>query len=317
MSRLENPTWAVGITTAPRQRATLLDCLDSLRVCGWNEEVHVFAEPGNEILAGDDWKFTVHRNEVKLGCYHNWLSSARWLVENTQADVIMTVQDDAFFHPDSRRFAEANLWPSERTGFLSLYTPKHYAKEGVHRVLTSSLWGTVAVIWPREVLRQAVNHTIAKTWMGIHHKSRSVMERRRNNPSLVNNADYVIGKIINALQLEMWFVTPSPVSHIAKVSTINHGGNAGRRNCLPCADHNVPLAIQVAQKRITGRDGNRRPTGRVVVRRKPIMIERRMKPQRVRRTARRAVPARRQRQTEMPRQQEIRNAIARLQAQGI
>ncbi|MCR9201202.1 MAG: hypothetical protein NXI04_21385 [Planctomycetaceae bacterium] len=43
----------------------------------------------------------------------------------------------------------------------------------------------------------------------------------------------------------MYFVDPSPVSHVAVHSTIGHGGNKGRRNCYRCADHDSPLADQV------------------------------------------------------------------------
>jgi hypothetical protein len=51
--------------------------------------------------------------------------------------------------------------------------------------------------------------------------------------------------MVNSLKREMWFVDPSPVSHVARHSAIGHGGNLGRRNCYRCADHAIPLADQV------------------------------------------------------------------------
>ena len=44
----------------------------------------------------------------------------------------------------------------------------------------------------------------------------------------------------------MFFVDPSPVQHIAEMSTISHGDNTGRRNCLRCAPWDKPLTEQVS-----------------------------------------------------------------------
>jgi hypothetical protein len=71
------------------------------------------------------------------------------------------------------------------------------------------------------------------------------MQRRRDNPHTIANSDTAIGKICNAMGLGMYFVDPSPVDHIARFSTIGHGGNNGRRNAYRIADHSLPLAYQV------------------------------------------------------------------------
>ena len=255
----DNGDWFVAVTTAPRRDCTLLECIYSLRVAGW--EPTLFAEPG-----ATDTDASTIQNDEKLGVWHNWLASARYAVYNTDASVIMTVQDDCGFHPDSRDFAESALWPSENCGFLSLYTPRHYSTLksgkvnplGINRIQTRSLWGACALVWPREALKEVVNSKTAKHWRGAGPKpkkkeSRTDFRTRRDawfagkekDPTTIANSDTAIGKAVNRSKRTMYFVDPSPVRHIATHSTLGHGGNGGNRNCGRCADHSIPLADQV------------------------------------------------------------------------
>lgn len=260
--------WAVAVTTAPRgNESTLAVCLDSLITAGWYDPV-VFAEPGSDVPPG----VNVIQNETKRGCWHNWYYSAKYMLEKTTASIIMTVQDDSLFHPDSREFVEKHcLWPTKDTGIVSLYTAAHYSElkpdiqrpTGINHVYTKCWWGTCAVVWKRETLQAVVDHEISRTWLGLSPKvlfdERKNPElrkervdkyyaARRENPSLINNSDYVAGHVLNQLKLKMFFVDPSPVQHVSRVSTLKHGGNSGRRNCARCADHSIPLEAQVGTK---------------------------------------------------------------------
>lgn len=242
--------WTVVVTTAPREASTLNQCIDSIRNCGWDPVV--FAEPGSMECNAQTIK-----NPTRLGLWNNFVASVRWALE-TDAEAILTVQDDSLFHPDSRELIEDVMWPSAQTGFVSLYTPLHYSwterkrwqfrPVGVNRVSTQSLWGACALAWPRDVLEHVIEHPIAKSWLGAKPLSRrsSVYEERRKNPTMIANSDAAIGKVLNAMQREMYFVDPSPVLHIARFSTIdNHGSNNGKRNCGRCADFGKPLRDQV------------------------------------------------------------------------
>lgn len=249
---MQDLKWVVAVTTAPRKDCTLNLCIESLRNCGW--EPIIFAEPDSTPTVLQ----TIH-NEHKLGVWHNWLSSVRFCLNNTSADVIMTVQDDMLFHPDSKKFAEKILWPAEDVGFVSLYTPQHYSFKahqtvemrdpGVNRIITRSLWGACALIFPRKILEEVLEHPITNKWLGASIRTKSktqeIMIRRKNNPSLIANSDTAIGKIMNAMGKTMWFVDPSPTSHIAEFSTIGHGGNDGKRNAYRLADFDKPLEDQV------------------------------------------------------------------------
>ena len=243
--------WFTAVTTAPRPDCTLRKCVDSLIVAGFNPTI--FAEPNSTEIESSP---TIV-NPEKKGVWYNWLDSCEYALNNTSANVIMTVQDDSLFHPDSKTFAEKILWPAEDCGFVSLYTPKHYSivphfktKErdaGVNRVYTRSLWGACALIWPREVLEAVLEHKVTKTWLGAPTKSRSqsVMDKRRADRTLVQNSDTAIGKIMNRMKRSMYFVDPSPVEHISSHSVIGHGDNKGRRNCKRCAKWVTPLEDQV------------------------------------------------------------------------
>jgi hypothetical protein len=237
----------VAVTTAPRKECTLAYCLASIEACGWTPIV--FAEPGST-----ETDYRTIQNPNKLGIWHNWLNACRWCLDESTTDYIMTVQDDSLFHPDSKTFLDTIRWPVN-CGFVSLYTPKHYSisntrqlrPKGVNRIKTKSLWGACALVWKRDVLSAVLDTPTCKYWLGAKPKSGSklVIENRKNNPHIIANSDTAIGKAINRLGLDMYFVDPSPVHHIARYSTIAHGDNSGRRNCFRCADFEKPLMEQV------------------------------------------------------------------------
>lgn len=252
--------WFVAVTTAPRRDPTLNRCIISLRDCGW--EPVIFAEPDSPTTDA-----LTHHNSERLGVWRNFIRSIEIALES-DAEVIMTVQDDTEFHPDSKDFVESIMWPAPDCGFISLYTPMHYTiydevnlrklrrmnpniepirPIGVNRIYTRSLWGACALVWPRKILEIVINSPIVTTWLGATPKSRdpAVYQKRRENPSMIANSDTAIGKIMNANGRSMWFVDPSPVAHIAEYSAIGHGGNKGRRNAYRIADHSIPLSVQV------------------------------------------------------------------------
>jgi len=239
----------VAVTTAPRTDCTLAYCTASIEACGW--QPIIFAEPG-----ATETGYQTFVNEKRLGIWHNWLTACRWAIANGGTEYIMTVQDDSLFHPGSKVLADRMKWPID-AGFVSLYTPKHYSvlnknpntlrHSGINKIGTKCLWGACAMIFKTEVLERVLESPRVPAWFGYHTRSRdpAIMERRRADTSLVANSDTVIGKILNDMQLGMYFVEPSAVQHIAKHSTISHGGNEGNRNCFPCADFDKPLLKQV------------------------------------------------------------------------
>lgn len=258
-ARKENNNWAVVVTTAPRKEPTVSVCLDSLLIAGWNAKI--FAEPsGDYPFLNSAYKDNLIMHKEKRGVWWNWVESCKWALENTTAENIMTVQDDSLFHPDSKSWVENFLWPDENTGFVSLYTPKHYSVRGhlkskplrplgLNRITTKSLWGACALIFPRCVLEEMMNDPFIEDWRGARLKTKSAWEgkkkERGKNPHMIANSDTAIGKMMNKMGKTMWFMDPSPVQHIAEHSAMGHGGNKGRRNCGRCAKYSLPLEDQV------------------------------------------------------------------------
>jgi hypothetical protein len=245
------PTWSVVVTTAPRPEPTLPACLESLEVCGW--EPVVFAEPNSVPTS-----HLTFNHPVRLGVWHNWIASARYAL-STGADYILTAQDDTDYHPDSREFIESIPWP-QSAGFVSLYTPKHYTLRGktsrppgINRIVTNSLWGACALVWTRDTLEATLAHPLINSWLGASPRSRNaaVYATRAANPHMIANSDTAIGKIMNRLKYNMYFIDPSPCTHTAQFSAIGHGDNRGRRNAYRRADHSISLWDQVPHERRT------------------------------------------------------------------
>lgn len=245
--------WCCVVTTSPRQIPTVTQCVESIIKAGWTPTV--FAEPDSIVVPGVKYV----NNETRQGAFHNWLNSIKYALTKSDVKYILSVQDDSLFHPDSREFTESIMFPSDDTGFISLYTAKHYSTDwsenlkptGVNRITTSSLWGACALVFERSVLQQVVDHPLTEIWTGIppanatEEERHHVLQAKKEHPYLIQNVDTLIGKIMNSLHLGMYFIDPSPVEHIAVVSSIGHGSNTGKRNCLRKADFNKPLKEQV------------------------------------------------------------------------
>jgi hypothetical protein len=248
--------WYCAVTTAPRQIPTLNTCLQSLQIAGW--EPLIFAEPSSARPVKEFDEFYMV-NEKRKGVWHNWLHSLRYGLENTDANIFLTVQDDSLFHPDSKLFVEKVLWPAQNVGFVSLYTPKHYSIKpkfktkarpaGVNRIHTKSFWGACGLVWPRSVVEDIVEHPFALEWLGAQLRTKSawerVKEKRIKEPWRIQNSDTAIGKLMNRMERTMWFCDPSPVQHISLTSATGHGGNKGRRNCGRCATWDDSLFSQI------------------------------------------------------------------------
>ncbi len=213
--------WAVGLTTAPRAKSTVARCLQSLHAAGFFPTV--FAEPGSAIGLNAP---TVWRTE-RLGCWRNYVQTLRDLLAmNPDAEAIAIFQDDVIACKDLREFAEHDLWPSLRTGVVSMYSPEEYEGGGAvgidkrgHMVL-----GLCACVFPRAVAQRLVTPEFATDWRGCHAPNGRVDE-----PHLKKAADKWVAECIAKMGLDVHHYRPSLVQHIDAPSAIGHGGNSQRR----------------------------------------------------------------------------------------
>src|SRR3990172_494164 len=128
-----------GIATAPRQADSLTRTLASLRAAGW-ERPTVFAEPGSSVPSGPAVCGVVIR-ERTLGIFGNWRQSLIDLLEES-ADAVLLCQDDVVSCRKVRDRLEHDLWPTPRTGCVSLYCgSRHATGRGMTRIDEKNIWG--------------------------------------------------------------------------------------------------------------------------------------------------------------------------------
>ena len=212
--------FAVGITSAPRPRPTLARCVASVIGAGFAPTV--YAEPGTD-LTGVSCPVVVRPE--RLGCWRNYVQTLRdLLAAEPRAQAIVIFQDDIVVAQRTREFLEHDLWPSDRTGVVSLYSPdfKLYEareKTGWKRIHSQWLMGACAMVYPREVAEALSRHT---TWRGG-------AKRTIKDPAKWKAVDTWIGHAVHAEKRHAYYPNPSLCQHIAETSSIGHGGNNSLR----------------------------------------------------------------------------------------
>ncbi len=177
-------TWAVGLTTAPHRTSMLQSTLESLALAGWPDPL-VFSEPGSdeEAMKG---KRTVQR-ETTLGAWPNWYLGLSELVsQDPHAEAYLVCQEDAMFCANPREYLEATLWPAERTGIVSLHTPKYPSRSTNEGFFAQDVgwgaWGAMAYILPNASARALLRDSRA-----VNHRSRGPRDGLVNVDSVVGS----------------------------------------------------------------------------------------------------------------------------------
>lgn len=243
----------VAVTTAPREESHLLSCLESINAAGWKP--HVFAEPGS--TPSNDYDTLTW--ESRQGLWRNWLAAVDFGLKS-EAEYILTVQDDCLMHPDTKALVDCIPEP-RRMGYLSLYTPSHYQEDqngnpirGIYTVEVASMWGALALLFHRDTLKQIVTDQRAIHWLGIKPKGASInwREEQKAHPERIKNSDYIIGSIVSySLAKLLYYVSPSPCYHSASISSVGHSGNTGKRNAKYIANFQQPLIPQIFENEMS------------------------------------------------------------------
>ena len=139
-----------------------------------------------------------------------------------RADAYMMVQDDTVFCRGVREFLEAELWPSERAGMVSVYCPEPYerAERGWVQVpATDGLIGALTCIFPNAAGRAMLAHPAV-----VEHRLRGA---RRG----LIDTDGAVGRWAAQAAMPVYYHSPSLAQHIGDASTVWPGApNAGRRH---------------------------------------------------------------------------------------
>jgi hypothetical protein len=203
--------WSVGVTTAPRRRNHLDQCLSTLAEAGWPRP-YLFADGAANVPA--DWSHlpTTIREEL-VGAWPNYyLSLIELLMREPLADAYMLVQDDAVFYCEEnvREYLEQILWPGNAPGIVSLYCATPDARKERGWFSYDGVWkyGAVAFIFPREIAQRLV---IAPTVFG-HRWSTA-------GDSCVGIPD-VLAAWADANSIPFYYCSPSLVQHVGQTSSI-------------------------------------------------------------------------------------------------
>jgi hypothetical protein len=203
--------WAVGVTTAPRNQATLDDCLASLAAAGWKES-RLFID-GDVSLSTASAALLATRHSPQIGAWPNYyLALGELVMRSPHADAYLLVQDDAVFfkHPLLRSYVESVLWPGHSPGLVSLFCSRAYTQPaaGWHQLEEPFVWGAQAIIF---------SHSAA---LALLADEQIVEHRLQPAEDGLAKIDVAIGQWAARTGTPVYLPTPSLVQHIGHVSAL-------------------------------------------------------------------------------------------------
>lgn len=207
------------IATA-RPELPLERAIDNLRHGGFDETLHVFAEPGlsQPRRAPVRW----HPNRSRLGVVANWVLALRWLVNETTAPHLLLVEDDGDYCRGARDLLADEIARTPDYGLVSLYLAARFA----HRHAGAAGWrshgydertfGCVAVCFRRG---GGVEEFLA---------SPELAERLTVAPETASH-DELLFRYFRERGLSCRTHRPSLADHIGFASTLGHADGSHRR----------------------------------------------------------------------------------------
>lgn len=219
----------VALTMAPRYSEPEVHarCFNSMAAAGFRD-IHVFHEPGRY----DYWPETAtrfHGAQQRLGEWHNFIRTLRTMLDLfPHADCLMTVQDDVAWCRNSWERIKSMEWPSQWCGVVHAYTSRKYAcypsgrLSRLNDVHARCMAGACGLIYSRAAAETLVEAADRLGWRG---HTRFTIE----DPQAKEGVDTYIGEVLTDAGFEIWIHNPSMGQHIAKDSTLGHGGPFGSR----------------------------------------------------------------------------------------
>jgi len=200
---------AIAITTAPRVRETFTASLASLRQAGFDQTVRVFADKVNP--QGEGCEIT--RNDPPLDGIKNWVKACQTLLEETQAQWLMILEDDVTWANGAAEalYRDLESLDPDTTGYLSLYLCKqvsrHIQREkhlrplprGMHNAATMGgrCWGSQAYVLPRQAAKVLLADGIFRKMVQVRWKNR----------------DLLVSGTLSRLGLKLLYRVPCLVNH--------------------------------------------------------------------------------------------------------
>lgn len=199
----------VIVTTAPRPRPTVLECLNSMCLAGFERPV-VLSDGDNLSMEG------VIRNKPPLGGFKSWCKALDLGVQSRR-DWVLICEDDILWCPNAFTLLAQDLGycTADDFGYLSLYTCRRVSSHleqryGVHKRGTLepgvyesrlgwSTWGSQALLFSRE--------------SAIALQQSEAFKDYRKNYGKNRNRDAIVSKCLTLIGRRTWFRIPSLVNH--------------------------------------------------------------------------------------------------------
>lgn len=193
---------SITVFSGPRPIPMLDRTISSLRESGFNQKIHISAEPG--AIIGQHDNIEVFQNEKLLGNRLQWETTLRRRLDETEEPWLMFVEDDIECDLNTaEKITDFCAKIEQPIGFVSGYTPKAYAVtwpwlnkyNGWARLNRGwNTWGFQCIIMQRESVELLLT-----------------AEKMRSGTAI---PDAVLGEFFEQKKLACYYAIPSLIEHI-------------------------------------------------------------------------------------------------------
>jgi hypothetical protein len=201
---------AIGMITCHRPKVDVHEAIEQLRWGGFEEQVHLFCEPGTPEIR-PLFGVIVHHNEKRLGVLGNWAHCLAWLLNHTTAEYLMVCEDDVAYARGARMAWLRALGDFDRVGFWSLYTPQRDRQLVGHKAgwVASNRgrdnWGTQGMCFPRSSAAILLDYPPLN-----------------NEDQFRGATDAIVAQCFVEAGLPCYYHNPSLADHLGRISSIGH-----------------------------------------------------------------------------------------------
>lgn len=199
-----------AIITAPREKETLTESVNSFNAAFPGETIGIFAEPGDYNIPANH---RFHTSEEKYGCFKNYDRALKYLIDTTKKQFICVLSDDCLYSSTAKPILYAAIDRQQKHyAAYSLFTAKQNI-QGAIKIGWNEInpgwngWGGAFVI-PTAVARQVIQTRFYKNHLVNYAKNEQI--------------DACMYSAFAELRLPSYVHNPSLIKHMDAQSTLGH-----------------------------------------------------------------------------------------------
>lgn len=198
--------FAHAIFTAKRKTPSIDLTIANMRDVGFDEPIHVFAEPGAE--ANEQDGVTVHRNPEQFGLVKNWREALKFLLSTTTEPWIILSEDDIECSPQTADILKDFCrLQQKQIGFISAYTSASYADTYPWLDFINDGWVNINRGW----------NTWGSQFIVIQRKSAKMLllskKMNMGGPNY-HPVDAILGEYMQIFKMDCFYAVPSLIEHV-------------------------------------------------------------------------------------------------------